>query len=172
MVRTVASAALAFALLQGGAVAADETPEEAVAYAFYGLTDDAQLTHGSVKLEWQEISASPAMFTGHGESPSRRYDVTLTVTAKSDCDFEVQIAGPPNLVRGGKALYAQISLDKVDGIAAEPLAVQIDGSGYCQTGSLNPECIAVHKTDLFGALDPQKHARLVARLHADICAKP
>jgi hypothetical protein len=151
------------------ATALAETPEQAVAYAFYGLADRAELTHGKTHLRWIEVSSSPAVYTGHGEGGARPYDVTFTVTAKDACDFEVTLAGPPNIVRDGKALYAQIALDQVDGITGEALQVKIDGTGYCQTGSLNPTCTPVHETDIYGALDPEKHARLVADLRSAVC---
>jgi hypothetical protein len=148
-----------------------QTAEETVAYAFYGLADNAELTHGKTHLKWLEVSASPAVFTGHGEGGARTYDVTFTITAIDDCDYEVMLAGPPNMVRGGKALYARISLDKVDQIVGEALQVKIEGVGYCQTGALNPNCTPVHQTDIYGALDPEKHARLVAELHSVVCTR-
>ena len=149
-----------------------ETAEEAVAYAFLGLAAEPQLDRGRMHLAWQEISASPAMFVGHGEGPGRAYDVIFTVTALSDCDYEIQLAGAPEIVRGGEALYARIHLDEVTGILAGAFQVTIEGDGFCQTGESNPNCTLVHRTDIYGTLDPAKHARLVEQLQSKVCVKP
>jgi hypothetical protein len=112
------------------------------------------------------------MFVGHGEGPGRTYDVIFTVTALSDCDYEIQLAGAPEIVRGGEALYARIHLDEVTGILAGAFQVTIEGDGFCQTGESNPTCTLVHKTDINGTLDPAKHARLVEQLRGEVCVKP
>ena len=163
--------ALSAVVVSGAAVRA-ETPEEAVAYAFLGLADKATYSRGNVDLSWNEVSASPAIFTGHGEARGGRqsYDVTFTVTAISDCDYEIALAGPPGMVRGGKTLYARIALAKVEAIAAGPRQVTITGDGFCGTGQTNPDCVTTHATDLFATVDPDKHARLVAELREKVCA--
>jgi len=171
MCAPIGAFALVAACLTAGAVLA-ETAEEAVAYAFLGLAADAELDRGRMHLTWQAVSASPAMFAGHGEGPGRTYDVIFTVTALSDCDYEIQLAGPPEMVRGGEALYARIQLDEVAGILAGEFQVTIEGDGFCQTGESNPNCTLVHKTDIYGTLDPAKHARLVGQLQGEVCAKP
>lgn len=165
--KTVASLALAVAVMAPLAAAA-ETPEEAVAYAFFGLESGGELTRGSMNLTWRQASSSPAVFVGHGEGGGRAYDVTFTITASGEdgCGFEVQLAGPPGMVRGGKTLYAEIALDRVTSIASEGFYSTFEGDGFCQTGEMNPNCTVVHRTDLFGALDPDKHTRLVGELAA------
>jgi hypothetical protein len=162
--------AVAAACLTAGAALA-ETAEEAVAYAFLGLAAGAELDRGRMHLAWQAVSASPAMFVGHGEGPGRTYDVVFTVTALSDCDYEIHLAGPPEIVRSGEALYARIHLDEVTRILAGAFQVTIEGDGFCQTGESNPNCTLVHKTDIYGRLDPAKHARLVERLQNKVCVK-
>ena len=57
----------ALASLPFTASAGAETAEQTVAYAFFGLADDAVLDRGKTHLTWQEISVSPAVYTGHGE---------------------------------------------------------------------------------------------------------
>ena len=146
-----------------------ETPEEAVAYAFLGLANDATLTRSATHLIWHETSMSPAVFEGHGEGQKGAYDVTFSVTKLADCDFEIYLAGPPSMVRGGKTLYARIALADIGGVVAGEFKVTIEGDGFCQTGQLNPNCTRVHQTDLFGTLDAAKHARLVEQLHAEVC---
>lgn len=145
-----------------------ETPEEAVAYAFFGLESGGELTRGPMQLTWRQAASSPAMFVGHGEGGGHAYDVTFTITAIGDdgCAYEVQLAGPPGMVRGGKTLYAEIALDRIEQIASEGFYSTFEGDGFCQTGERNPTCTVVHRTDLFGALDPDKHARLVGELAA------
>jgi hypothetical protein len=149
-----------------------ETPEEAVAYAFLGLAGGAELDRGQMHLTWRAASASPAMFVGHGEGSGRAYDVTFTVTARSDCDYEVELAGSPDMVRGGKALYARVALREITAVVGGGFQVTIEGNGFCQTGASNPNCTVVHRTDLYGALDPDKHARLVEQLQTEVCAQP
>jgi hypothetical protein len=149
-----------------------ETPEETVAYAFLGLAGGAELNRGPMHLTWRAASASPAMFVGHGEGAGVSYDVTFTVTALSDCEYEIQLAGPPGMVPGGKALYARIALDRITGVEAGAFHVTVEGDGYCQTGERNPTCTVVHRVDLFGAVEPVRHARLVDALHRDVCVKP
>jgi hypothetical protein len=176
--KTMSPTALAAVLLAGTigvaflpSIGRAETPEQAVAYAFLGLAADATLDRGAMHLEWHEASASPAMFVGHGEGGGRSYDVTFTVTARSDCDYEIELAGPPGMVRGGKTLYARIALRDISGIVGGAFQVAIEGDGFCQTGATNPNCTLVHKTDVYGALDPTKHARLVEQLQM-VCVRP
>lgn len=149
-----------------------ETPEEAVAYAFLGLAGGAELDRGLTHLTWRAASASPAMFVGHGEGGRRAYDVTFTVTARSDCDYEIELAGSPDMVRGGKTLYARVALRDIRAVVGGAFQVTIEGDGFCQTGASNPNCTLVHKTDIYGTLDPEKHARLVEQLQNEVCAKP
>jgi hypothetical protein len=159
----------AAALLAGSLPAWAETPEEAVAYAFLGLAGDAVLDRGQTHLTWRKASDSPAVFLGHGEGGGKTYDVTFTVTAIDDCDFEIQLAGPPQMVRDGKALFAQIDLREITSIAIGEFQTMIEGDGYCQTGALNPNCTVVHSPDIFGKLDAGKHARLVGQLPIAAC---
>jgi hypothetical protein len=167
----IAAAGLA-ALLALPLPAAAETTEEAVAYAFFGLADAAALTRGPVHLDWHETSSSPAVFSGHGEGGGKNYDVTFSITASGDCAFEVDLAGPPQMVRGGKTLYAKIALHDVAGITPGEFQVTINGSGYCVTRQVGPDCVPVTETDIFGALDVATHTRLVAQLRDAACLKP
>ena len=146
-----------------------ETPEEAVAYAFLGLAGDAVLDRGKTHLAWRKASASPAVFVGHGERGGKAYDVTFTITAIDDCDFEVELAGPAEMVRGGKALFARVDLAEIASVAPGEFQTTIEGDGYCQTGTLNPNCTLVHKPDIFGKLDVERHARLVGELPIAAC---
>jgi hypothetical protein len=164
-----------FALAAAALVAAPalpalaETREEAVAYAFLGLAGDAVLDRGKTHLTWHKASDSPAVFVGHGEGGGKTYDVTFTVTAFDDCDYEIQLAGPPEMVRDGKTLFAQIDLREITSIAVGEFQTTIEGDGYCQTGALNPNCTVVHTPDIFGKLDVEKHARLVSELPIAAC---
>lgn len=152
----------------GGVSARAETPEEAVAYVFLGLAGDAVLDRGRTHLTWHRAGDSPAVFVGHGEG-GQTYDVTFTVTATGDCDFEIQLAGSPQMVRGGKTLFARIDLSRIDSVAVGDFQTAVAGNGYCQTGSLNPNCLTVHNPDIFGKLDATKHARLLGELPLEAC---
>lgn len=153
-------------------VALAETPEETIAYVFYGFASEAALDRGAMHLDWHEASSSPAVFVGHGEGGGRAYDVTFTITALSDCEYEVQLAGPPQMIRDGKTLYARIDLAGITGVTGGEFQVTIEGDGYCQTGQLNPNCTRVRETDLYGALDRDKHLRLAGQLRTEICVRP
>ncbi len=165
------AAPLALAALLAAPLAHAETPEEAVGYAFLGLADGATLARGSTHLAWKESSTSPAVFVGHGEGGAKTYDVTFTITKVADCDYEIYLAGPAAMVRGGKALYAKVGLATVTGISAGPTQVKIEGGGFCQTGQVNPNCVPVPATDLFGTIDPEKHLRIVEQIRAEACIK-
>lgn len=166
----------AAAALLAGAVAfippaAAETREEAAAYAFLGLAQDAALTRGQTQLTWKALSSSPAAYQGHGEGGGKKYDIKFTVTAVGACEYEIKLSGAPNVVRGGEALYARIALKDIASVKPNPDAIHLDieGAGYCQTGTLNPNCVVVKQTDLFGAVDPAKHAAMVEQIRASEC---
>jgi hypothetical protein len=148
-----------------------ETREEAVAYVFLGLSAGAEIDRGPMHLSWRATSSSPATFFGHGEGAGRAYDVSFTVKALSSCRYEIQLAGPLDMVPGGTALYARILLDEITGVTPGALQVGIEGDGFCQTGERNPNCTRVHKTDIFGALDPAKHTRLLEHLQSAVCVR-
>jgi hypothetical protein len=152
--------------------AAAETREQAVAYAFLGLADNAVLDRGPVHLTWKEVSSSPAVFQGHGEGGNKNYDVRFSVSAAGDCDYEIKLSGAPNVVRGGEALFAKISLEEITAVAPGKFQVTVTGDGYCQTGSLNPNCTVVHNVDIFGALDAGKHAAMVEQVRTAACIRP
>lgn len=149
-----------------------ETREEAVAYTFLGLADGAVLDRGPVHLEWKKISESPAVFQGHGEGGDKRYDVRFTITALGDCDYEVKLSGPPNFVRDGEALYARIAVKDVTTVTPGNLQLEVTGDGYCLTGTTNPTCMTVHKADIFGSIEAEKHAAMLAQVRTDACVKP
>jgi hypothetical protein len=168
----MATAALATAAAISVTTASAETAEEAVGYAFLGLAENATLTRGATSLLWHQTSSSPAVFEGHGEGGGKSYDVSFTVTRTGDCDFVIDLAGPGNMVPGGKALYAKVSLKEITAIKPGPLQVTIEGKGFCETAQMNPNCVPVPATDLFGSLDPEKHLRLVTQLQKEVCVKP
>lgn len=168
----VALAALAAGAIALVAPAAAETQEEAVAYVFLGLGDNAALTRGQTQLNWKEISSSPAVFQGHGEGGGKRYDVKFSVSAAGDCDYEIKLSGAPNVVRGGEALYAKVAVKDITAISPDEFHVKIEGDGYCQTGSLNPNCVVVHTADVYGSIDPAKHGTMVEQIQTDACMTP
>jgi hypothetical protein len=148
-----------------------ETAEEAVAYVFMGLADGAEIDRGPTHITWRAGSSSPAVFFGHGEAPDRAYDVTFTVTALSPCRYEVHLAGPPEIVPGGTALYARILLDDITEVTPDDDRVAINGDGFCQTSDSNPNCLRGSNTDVFGAIDPIKHTRLFEHLQRNFCVR-
>lgn len=169
-------ASFAFAVAAMGLLAAApacaETQEEAVAYAFMGLADGAALDRGQTHLHWKQISASPAVYQGHGEGGRNKYDVRFTITQLGDCDYEIRLSGPPNMVSGGDALYATVAIKDISALTPAEFQVAITGQGFCQTSPLNPTCKPAPTSDIFGTIDTAKHAAMVQQVRADACTKP
>lgn len=172
MPRSLVAAALVAAgtVITVPVVAHAETAEEAVAYTFMGLADGARLERATTTLEWTAASTSPAVFDGDASIGGKPAKVQFTVTAIDPCHYEVMLQGPM-VPGGGKALYAKVDLTAVNGItpSADALHVEVTGSGFCETGRTNPNCMVVNQSDLFGFVEAERHARLVAFLRDDIC---
>ena len=58
-----------------------ETPEEAVAYAFVGLSDGANLTRDTTTMSWKHAAGSPAVYEGHGSTAG-----PANTTSSSPCE--------------------------------------------------------------------------------------
>jgi hypothetical protein len=94
------------------------------------------------------------------------------VSTTGDCDYEIRLSGAPNMVPGGETLFARIAVKDIAAVAPGALQVTVTGDGYCQTGSLNPNCTVVHTVDIFGALDAAKHAAMVEQMRTEACVRP
>ena len=147
-----------------------ETAEEAVAYTLMGLADGATFERATTKMEWTEASASPAVFDGKATIGGKPADIRFTVTSVDPCHYEVTLEGPM-VPRAGKALYAKVDLTALGGVmpAADALHVDVAGDGFCETGRTNPDCMVVNRSDLFGFVEAERHAELVAFLREDVC---
>lgn len=169
MLRLVFAAGLM--LTATAAPAAAQTAEEAVAYVLMGLADGATLNRATTTFAWKELSASPASFEGDGNTGGKKYKIRFTVTALDDCTYDIVLEGPPNMVRMGKAEYAKVDLRKLDSasVGEHALKVQVEGHGFCETGTLNPTCMEVATSDLFGFVDTKKHAESFAFLRNEVC---
>jgi hypothetical protein len=159
-------------LASASAPALAQTKEEAVAYAFLGLADEATLTRGKTTMSWRENASSPATFEGDAIIGGKRTKLRFTVSATDACDYEIVLEGPPNIVPGTKRLFARIDLRKVTaiGITADGFKATVGGHGLCETGSRNPTCMEVDTFDLFGSVDPKKHGDTVAFIRDSVCA--
>jgi hypothetical protein len=162
----------AFAVCLSASAAFGQTAEEAVAYAFMGLADEATLTRGKTTMSWKESAASPATFDGDAIVNGKRAKIKFTVAATSKCEYEVTLDGPPEMVSGSHRLYARIDLRTVTDVAINPegFKATIGGRGFCETGMRNPTCMSVGSSDLFGAVDAARHKEAVAFIRAEVCA--
>lgn len=152
------------------AAALAETAEEAVAYALLGLADGAHLERGKTVMDWKEVSASPAAFSGEATIGGKPARIDFTVSATDPCHYEVMLAGPM-VPGGGKTLYARVDLTAVSGlgISDDGLKIEIAGEGFCETGRTNRDCMVVDRSDLFGFVDPARHAASYAFIRSDVC---
>lgn len=162
---SILAAALVLSALAAGPGRA-ETPEEAVAYAFMGLADGASLVRGQTTMSWKETGASPATFESESSTAGRKYQIRFTVTAEDPCTYQIVLEGPRTVVPTGKAVYARVDLARVTGVTVTDHAVKayVAGDGFCETGSMNPTCMKLDTSDLFGAVDIEKHKATVAFL--------
>jgi len=167
----LAAAFVASALAAGPGRA--ETPEEAVAYVFMGLADGATLARGQTTMSWKETGASPATFESQSSTAGRTYQIRFTVTAENPCAYQVILEGPRSVVPTGKAVYARVDLAKVTGVTVTDHAIKayVAGDGFCETGSMNPTCMKLDTSDLFGSVDVEKHKAAVAFL-GTVCPAP
>ena len=143
-----------------------ETPEEAVAYVFMGLADGAAITRGQTMMSWKETAPSPATFESQSSTAGRTYQIRFTVTAEDPCTYQIVLEGPRTVVPTGKAVYARVDLARVTGVTVADHAVKayVAGDGFCETGSMNPTCMKLDTSDLFGSVDVAKHKATVAFL--------
>lgn len=159
--------------LLAAAPARAQTAEEAVAYAFLGLADGASLLRGKTTMSWKETADSPATFEGDADTAGHKYHIRFTVTAIDDCGYEITLEGPRDVVRMGKALYAKVDLRKVTGVSVVEHAVKalVSGNGFCETGAVNPNCMELDTSDLFGSVDVDRHQAAVAFIR-EVCPLP
>jgi hypothetical protein len=164
--------ALAFVLL--AAPASAQTAEEAVGYAFLGLADGGGLVRGTTTMKWTEAGGSPAVFNGDTTLQGHQVKITFTVKAIDPCDYEIVLEGPPGIVPGQKRLFGKVTLKDVSGIAiaADGFHASVAGSGYCETGRSNLDCLQMDKHDLFGTVEGERHKAALAFLQTEICAAP
>jgi hypothetical protein len=166
--------ALAFAFLASAALpAVAETAEEAVGYAFLGLADGGGLVRGTTTMKWTEAGGSPAVFDGDTMIQGHPVKIKFTVTALNPCDYDITLEGPPGIVPGQKRLFGKVALKDVTGIAiaADGFHASVAGSGYCETGRTNPDCLRMDSHDLFGSVDGERHKAALAFLQT-VCVPP
>jgi len=168
--RHLIGAALAGALLAAPAAAFAETAEEAVAYTLMGLADGAHLERGTTVMDWREVSAVPAVFAGDAVIGGKQMRIAFTVSAADPCHYEVALEGPM-VPAGGKTLYARLDLTALSGlrISEDALGVEVAGDALCETGRTNADCMRIDRSDLFGAVDPDRHAALLDFILAEVC---
>jgi len=161
-------AAATLLALAGNAMA--ETGEEAVAYVFMGLADGASFKRATTSMNWTEVSPSPAVFDGDMTIGGKAAKVRFTVAATDPCHYDVSLEGPM-VPSGGKALYARIDLTAITGVApsSDAIHVEIGGSGFCETGRSNSDCMKMNQSDLFGFLDAKRHSDMLAFINASVC---
>jgi hypothetical protein len=154
--------------------AAAQTAEEAVAYVFLGLADGAKLERGSTTMSWVETAASPATFDGDAVISGHPSKIRFTVKTLEDCRYEITLEGPEVLVPGGNRLFARVALRDVSDIAIDKDGFKstFNGIGFCETGRRNTNCMTVENTDLFGAVDADRHRDAIAFLRDEVCTKP
>jgi hypothetical protein len=150
-----------------------ETPEEAVAYVFLGLSDGGRLVRGPTTMSWTESSPSPAVFVSEAIVKGQPATITFTVTAINPCDYQIVLEGPPAIVSGKKRLFGMVSLKDVSDISvdADGFHASVVGTGYCETGRTNPSCVPMDRYDLFGPIDAVRQKASLAFLRDTVCIK-
>jgi hypothetical protein len=151
-----------------------QTAEEAIAYVFLGLADGAKLERGLSSMIWKETGSSPATYDGVWMRNGRTTQISIAVTATDNCDYVVRIAGPPDLVPHGSALYARVEMNKVTSIMprSDAVGINLTGTGYCETSPENEVCRPTDISDLFGAIEPIRHQEMVTFIRTKICIEP
>jgi len=163
--------AVLVASLAGTVTAHAQTAEEAVAYVFLGVAEGAKIVRGQTTMTWTETATSPATFAGDVDISGKSYKIGFTVKGIDDCHYEITLDGPPQLVRGGSALYARVDLHDVGEvtIVGDALHVAIKGTGFCETGTKNPTCMVIDTTDLYGGVDAARHKAAGEFLKSEVC---
>jgi len=154
------------------AAAFAQSPEEAVAYAFLGVGDGVTLKRGQTTMSWKETKATPATYEGEVHVGPKTATIRFIVHATDKCHYEITIEGPPGFVPGSSRLYGRVSMGEITGVgvSADGHKADIAGTGFCETGQVNPACVSVNAPDLFGAPDPALHKTAVESLIA-ACGK-
>ena len=115
--------------IPGFAAAATLSPEEAVAYLIVGIQVGKHSESAGFGWDWQE--SSPGVFTGSATSQGQAVDVTVSVTAASDCAYVIAThvtvdSRPPYDARG------TYDFSKITGISLTgPVTATIAGSDFC-----------------------------------------
>ena len=151
-----------------------QTAEEAIAYIFLGLADGAKLERGMSSMTWKETDSSPATYDGVWMHNGRTAAISIAVSATDNCDYVERIAGPPDLVPHGSALYARVEMKKITTIMprADAVGINLTGTGYCETSPENEDCRPTDISDLFGAIEPLRHQEMVNFIRTKICVEP
>ena len=168
--RVVGALLCAGTVLAAPALALAETAEEAVAYTVMGLADGAHFERGKSVMDWREVSASPAVFAADATIAGKPVKFEFSISATDPCNYEVMLEGPM-VPGGGKTLYARVDLTAVEGlgISDDALRIEVTGDGFCETGQTNRDCMVIDRSDLFGTVDPTRHAALYEYLRTDVC---
>ncbi|MBN8996054.1 MAG: hypothetical protein J0H63_01745 [Rhizobiales bacterium] len=175
MKRALLAAALVTApAFLGPAAAFAQSPEEAVAYAFLGIADGATLKRATTTMAWKETKTAPATFEGDVDVGGRKATLRFIVHPTDTCHYEITIEGPVSFVPGNSRLYGRVSMGEIEsvGLSADGYKADIAGSGFCETGPVNPACVSVGGPDLFGSPDRAKQKEAVDLLVATCGAKP
>jgi hypothetical protein len=140
-----------------------QTPEEAVANAFLGVSDGSSLVRGKTTMNWKETKIDPATFEGDVSVSGRKGTLRFIVRGTDKCHYEITIEGPAAFVPGNSRLYGRVSMSEIDGVkvSSDGFKAAITGSGFCETGPTNPACVSVDAPDLFGSLDPARQKEAV-----------
>ena len=150
-----------------------QTAEEAIAYVFLGLADGAKLQRGASSMSCKETNSSPATYDGVWMRNGRSTAISIAVTATNSCDYVVRIAGPPDLVPQGSAIYARVEMKKVTSIVprSDAVGINLTGTGYCETSPENQDCRPTDISDLFGAVEAIRHQEMVTFIRTKICVE-
>ena len=162
-------ALLAVALAAMAPVAAlAQSPAEAVAYAFLGVGDGMTLKRATTTMSWQETKTDPVTFEGDVNVGGHKATLRFIVRSTDKCHYEITIEGPARFVPGTSRLYGRVSMGEIKsvGLSSDGYKAEIAGSGFCETGPVNPACVSVDGPDLFGAPDRGKQKEAVDLLVA------
>jgi hypothetical protein len=140
-----------------------QTAEEAVAYAFLGVADGATLKRATTTMSWKETKTAPTTFEGDVNVGGRKAALRFIVRGTDKCHYEITIEGPVNFVPGNSRLYGRVSMSEITAVKLSPdgFKADITGSGFCETGPVNPACVSVSGPDLFGSADPARQKEAV-----------
>jgi hypothetical protein len=167
-------ARLAAAVLVLAPVSASaQTAGEAVAYAFLGIGDGATLSRGKTTMSWKQTGIDPTTFEGDVHVGNKSGTLRFIVRGTDKCHYEITIEGPATFVPGTSRLYGRVSMGEITGVGVsdDGHKAQVAGSGFCETGPVNPACVSVDQPDLFGAPEPARQKAAYDLLVA-ACRKP